>query len=164
VIILVYYLYFSDLKSIRYEFSKFADISRISINRYDTFCTEANLDLDTDQWGPWPGQLPLRHRPVKPTDQSNLLTSQRMMSAWPKLPDQARIRGFDANWDTRLGVFDVGEQGKSNDAGSAAVWSSEHHRRCLRAAVNDDGQCRSATDRYGGNRWHGEEQKLTTKL
>jgi hypothetical protein len=49
--ILIYYLYFSDLKWIRYEFSKLADISRISIKRYEPFCTEANLDLDTDQWG-----------------------------------------------------------------------------------------------------------------
>jgi hypothetical protein len=87
-----------------------------------------------------------------------------MTSARPELPDQARIQGFDANSDAQLGVLHVGEQGESNGVGTAAVWSSEHHRQRVRATVNDDDRCESVTNRYGGNRRHGEDQKLTTKL
>jgi hypothetical protein len=47
------------------------------------------------------------------------LTKSRMMSARLELPGQARIRGFDANWDARLGVLDAGEQGESNGASAA---------------------------------------------
>jgi hypothetical protein len=54
VIILVYHLYFSDLKQNSYDFSKFVIFSDISNNSKILFIPNPNLPAETDWWGRGP--------------------------------------------------------------------------------------------------------------
>jgi hypothetical protein len=126
VIILIYYLYFSDWKWNSYEFYKFLVFSDISKQQGKTFLTEGVSSRRDRLVGLGTHQQPREHWPVK------LLTGPRPHRRRADRRRRWRLRASQGDWTGGLGP---GHDYEHYGDGAGTKWSLEWHWRPWTAAT-----------------------------